>query len=389
MKVLLAHNRYIQPGGEDAAFAAECALLRRSGHQVIELVQDNRRVRALGAAATAVRAVWSSVTRDALSRILDRERPAVAHFHNTFPLLSPSVYYACRETGTPVVQTLHNYRLVCANALLYRDGRVCEECVGKRTQWPGVLHACYRGSRLQSAGVAAMVGVHRAMGTWRSRVDLYVALSEFARRKFIEGGLPAERIAVKPNFVYPDPGGGGGEGSYALYAGRLSPEKGFGTLLDAWARTRSVPLVIAGDGPLLARARAFAERRSLAHVRVAGRCSWEDVVALMKGARFLVMPSDCYESFPMVIGEAFACGLPVLTTSLGSAGELVTSGRTGLHFPAGDARGLADTAQWLWSRPAETRRMGREARAEFEARYTAERNYPLLLDIYARARERR
>ncbi len=387
MKVLLAHNRYIHPGGEDTVFAAEGALLRRSGHDVVEHIEDNRRIGAQGPVATAVAAVWSSRTRDALARVLERERPAVAHFHNIFPLISPSAYYACQDTGTPVVQTLHNYRLVCPNALLHRGGRACEECLGKRAAWPGVLRACYRGSRLQSTGVAAMIGIHRVMGTWRRRIDLYVALSAFARRKFIEGGLPAERIVVKPNFVHPDPGAGNGDGSYALYAGRLSREKGIGTLMEAWARVRSVPLVIAGDGPLLDR--VYSSAASLQEVRAVGRCSRGKVLALMKGARFLIVSSDCYESFPMVICEAFACGLPVLTTSLGSAGELVTNGRTGLHFPAGDAGGLADAAAWLWSHPSEARRMGAEARAEFEERYTADANYPQLLEIYARARAAR
>ncbi len=383
MKVLLAHNRYIHPGGEDTVFAAESDLLRRSGHDVVEHIEDNRRIHALGPVATAVQAVWSSRTRDALGRILERERPAVAHFHNIFPLISPSAYYACRETGTPVVQTLHNYRLVCPGALLYRGGRACEQCLG-RGAWAGALHACFRESPVQSAAVAAMIGIHRAMGTWRTKVSLYIALSEFARRKLIQGGLPAERIVVKPNFVHPDPGVRDGDGSYALYAGRLSPEKGIATLLDAWPRTRSIPLVIAGDGPL--RDRVESSAGSLPQLRAVGRRPPEEVVALMKGARFLILPSVCYESFPMVICEAFACGLPVLTTDTGSASELVTSGRTGLHFPAGDAGGLADAAAWLWSQRAETRRMGAEARAEFEERYTAEANYPQLLGIYARAR---
>lgn len=388
MKALLVHNRYLQRGGEDEAFAAEGLLLRGYGHEVVEYLQDNKDIGKLGKWEAAARTLWSRPTERRLRRLLLRHRPMVAHFHNTFPLISPSAYYACRETGTPVVQTLHNYRLLCVGATFYRAGRVCEDCLGDRIGWPGLRHRCYHRSGPQSAVVTAMLGLHRLLGTWERQVDLYIALSEFARRKFIQGGLPAGKIVVKPNFLQKDPEAGNGDGSYVLFAGRLSPEKGVVTLLRAWRMLPWVPLLLAGDGPLLERTVQQAGAAALrGGVKVLGRLARDGLFQLMKEARFLVFPSQWYESFPMVIVEAFACGLPVVAFDLGAAAEIVEHGRTGMLVPPGDAERLAEAAAWLWARPDVSRRMGREARAEFEAKYGAQRNYSRLMEIYQAALE--
>ncbi len=386
MKLLLVHNRYLLSGGEDLVFAEESALLRRAGHDVVEYTEDNRRIEGMGRAAAAVRAVWSSGTRVRLLEFLRRHRPEVAHLHNTFPLVSPSAYWACRETGTPVVQTLHNYRLLCASALLYHDGHTCEDCLGTRLLWPGLLHGCYRSSRAETAAVTSMLLFHRLLGTWRKAVDLYVALSDFSRTRFIQGGIPADRIAVKPNFVHPDPGARDGDGDYALFVGRLSQEKGIRVLLDAWSETSGVPLVIVGDGPMRDRVEGFACQGDGA-VRYRGALPRPRVFEAMKRARFLVFPSTCYENFPMAIIEAFACGLPVLAAGIGAAPEIVEHGRTGALFRAGDPASLAQAARELWAKPGQARAMGGEARAEYLAKYTARENYARLMDLYARARE--
>jgi glycosyltransferase involved in cell wall biosynthesis len=317
-----------------------------------------------------------------LLRELGSFRPDIAHFHNTFPLLSPAVYYACQREGVPVVQTLHNYRLLCAAATLFRSGAPCEECPEAGTPWPGVLHGCYRGSRPQTAVVAAMLLLHRTLRTWDRQVDRYIALTEFARRKFVEGGLPESKIIVKPNFVDPAPQPASGRGGYALFVGRLSPEKGVGTLLDAWRRLTDVPLLVAGDGPLRRDVEAAAAVLGARRLLFVGQQDHRQVLALMRDARFLVFPSAWYESFPLVVVEAFACGLPVVAGRLGAAAEVVGAGRTGLHFDPADARDLAAKAAWLWARPAESRRMGREARAEFERSYAAPRNYRILMGLY-------
>jgi glycosyltransferase involved in cell wall biosynthesis len=352
----------------------------------MEYIEDNRRIQALGRWPAAGRALWSRPTQRRLRLRLERHRPDVAHFHNTFPLVSPAAYYTCRAIGIPVVQTLHNYRLLCASATFFREGQVCEQCLDWSLPWPGVLHRCYHRSAAQSAVVTAMLGLHRLLGTWDRQVDLYIALSEFARRKFIQGGLPGHKIVVKPNFVEPDPGAGEGGGGYALFAGRLAPEKGLATLLRAWRTLKSIPLLIVGDGPLLGQARRFAASAAgQGNVSVLGHCPHLKLLELMKGARFLVFTSAWYESMPMVIAEAFACGLPVVASGLGATAEIVEHGRTGLLVRPGEPEDLADKAGWLWSRPGTSERMGREARAEYLAKYCAQSNYPRLLEIYARA----
>ena len=385
MQVVLVHNYYQQSGGEDAVLAAEGELLRRHDHEVVQYVEDNRRIERMTAASVAVNAVWSAYTRRRLADTLNHAKCDVAHFHNTFPLISPSAYYACRQAGVPVVQTLHNYRLLCPGAMLSRDGRACQDCVGKTPPWPALWYRCYRESRLQTSVAVAMLTLHRWLKTWQNKVDIYIALTEFSRQKFIEGGLPANRMVVKPNFVDPDPGRGDADGQYCLSVGRLSPEKGIRTLLSAWTRLDGVPLKLVGDGPLLAELEGVLQQNKSHCVELLGRQPHMDVLTLMKGARFLVFPSECYEGFPVTIAEAFACGLPVIASRLGAMAEIVEDNRTGLHFTAGDAEDLASKVEWAWTHPQQMREMGKEARREYEEKYTAEQNYHMLMDIYQKA----
>src|SRR5918999_951602 len=290
MKVLAVHNRYQQPGGEDQVFLAETALLESYGHSVVRYSTHNDRVAAMNRLALAGNTLWNSSTYQELRTLIRQERPHVVHFHNTFPLVSPAGYYAAKAEGVPVVQTLHNYRLLCPNALFFRDGRVCDDCMGKVVPWPGVVHKCYRGSRAASGLVTAMLTTHRVLRTWIRMVDVYVALTEFAQRKFAEGGLPAGKIVVKPNFVYPDPGPGEGRGAYALFVGRLSPEKGVGTLLAAWERLeRRIPLKVVGDGPLREQAVEAANRYPC--VEFLEHRPADEVHALLNEPTMLVFPS--------------------------------------------------------------------------------------------------
>ncbi|MDR7588877.1 MAG: glycosyltransferase [Armatimonadota bacterium] len=382
MRVLILHNRYREPGGEDAVVAAEGELLRSRGHEVQEFIAENAEVDGISALRAAAEAVWSEAARRRVLRLIREFRPDVVHLHNTFARLSPSVYWACQEAGVPVVQTLHNYRLLCANAIFFRDGHPCEDCLG-RLPWRGVVRGCYRGSRAASGMVAGAVTFHRVLGTWRL-VDRFITLTEFMRQKFIRAGFPPAKLAVKPNFVYPDPGTGEGKGGYALFVGRLSPEKGLGTLLRAWERLGGkVPLKIVGDGPLAGDVRQAVEQ--VPGVEWLGRKAREEVYALMGDAAFLVFSSEWYEGFPLVVGEAFARGLPVVATALGSQGSIVHHGRTGLLFRPGDPEDLAAKVEWLLSHPKELTRMRREARAEYEVKYTADRNYQMLMEIYRQA----
>ena len=392
MKLLVLHNSYQQPGGEDEAVRREIALLRAAGHQVRIFFRHNREIRSdslLAKIAVVAQAVWSRDSCRELKQLLDGEKPDLAHFHNTFPLISPAAYYVCGDAGVPVVQTLHNYRLCCPGTNLFREGGVCEECM-EHSLWRGVAHGCYRDSRAGTAAVALMLATHRACGTWTRAVDCYIALTEFACQKFIAAGIPPERIAVKSNFVSPDPGPRSSGGEYALFAGRLAPEKGVRTLLAAWARLRNrIPLLVAGDGPLRAELETEAARRGLTSVAFRGRLRPEAVIAAMKEARFLVVPSECYEGFPLTIAEAFACGTAVVCSRLGAMQEIVAEGVTGLHFPPGDAEELAEKVEWAWSHVDRVAEMGRRARAEYESKYTAEGNYARLMEIYDRALAKR
>ncbi len=381
MRILLVHNHYRQPGGEDQAFAAEGALLAAYGHRVVRYTLHNDQAEQRGRLRLMGNALWNNSVFHELRGLIQRERPHIVHFHNTFPLISPSAYYAARAERVPVVQTLHNYRLLCLNGLFFRNGRVCEDCLG-RAVWPGVVHASYRGSRAASGLVAAVLTVHRALGTWTRMVNIYIALTEFARQKFIQGGLPAEKIVLKPHFVSPDPGPAEmHDRSYALFVGRLSAEKGVDTMLAAWEKLAGhVPLNIVGDGPLAPRVAEAAKH--LPGVRWLGQRPPNEVHALMGEAALLVVPSLAYETFGRVAIEAFARGTPVIAPETGAIAELVDSGRTGLHCRPGDPENLAARVAWLWSHPGKITEMGREARYEFERKYTAERNYQMLMQIY-------
>ena len=386
--VLAVHDYYTSanPSGEALSFESEVALLRARGHEVVTYVRHNDEIDGYGwpaRAALPLRTIWNPAARREVAALLRAHRPAVAHFQNTFPLVSPSAYAACRAAGVPVVQAMRNYRWICPVATFYRSGKVCEDCLGKAVPWPGVVHACYRASRTKSAAVAAMIVAHRLLRTWSRQVDLFVAPSEFTRSKLIEGGFPAARIVVKPNFLLEDPGVRERAGEGAVYVGRLSEEKGLRALLRAWARVRNVSLRIVGDGPMLDEMRALAAGRP--GVEVLGRRTPAEVAALLKAAAFVVFPSEWYETFGRVTMEAFACGVPVIASRLGAMAEAVEDGRTGLLFAPGDDADLAARVEWARDHPEEMAEMGRGARAAYEARYTADRNYAALIGIYDRA----
>jgi glycosyltransferase involved in cell wall biosynthesis len=384
LTVLRAHNFYQQPGGEDGVFESEEVLLRNNGHAVVRYEDHNDRI-AENPFAVGLNAIWSRSSYRRLERIARAVDLDVAHFHNTFPLISPSAYYALKKHGVPVVQTLHNYRLLCPGATLYREGRVCEECIERRSLRPAVSHACYRGSRAATTAVVAMLAAHRAVGTWREMVDVYISLSEFARRKYIEGGLPADRIVVKPNHVDPDPGLGEGGGGYALFVGRLSEEKGPELLARTWAALGGIPLRVVGDGPL-------SNMGWPSSVAVLGRQPHSRVMQLMKGASVLVFPSGWFECAPLTILEALACGLPVIAPDLGVMQEMITDHHTGLLFESGNAADLSRRVRWVFDNPEHLLTMRKRARKEFEEKYTACRSYDMLMKIYelasGRARRR-
>lgn len=381
MRILSIHNSYQIRGGEDESRESEERLLRDKGHQVDIYEENNDRVADLSAVHVALKTVWSQESYQIVQRTLRQSHTDLIHVQNFFPLISPSVYYAAQKEGVPVVQTLRNYRLLCPNGLFFRDGQVCEDCLGKFIPYPSVMHACYRQNRGATATTAMMLTVHRLLKTWFNQVNLFISLSEFARQKFIEAGFPADKIVVKPNFVHPDPGVGEGRGNYGLYVGRLSTEKGLDVLLDAWERLSfKVPLKIVGNGPL--EDQVIEATKRLPQVEWLGRRPMPEVHELMGRAMFLVFPSKWYETFGRVAVEAFAKGTPVIAAQLGAIAELVNHEHTGLCFNPSDAQDLAAKVEWCLAHPDQLNAMGHNARAEYEQKYTAEQNYGQLMEIY-------
>jgi glycosyltransferase involved in cell wall biosynthesis len=384
MRILLAHNFYQQPGGEDEVFRAEVGLLERFGHEVVTLEVHNQELRQLKPFALAKATLWNRDSAGRIRSLVRSVRPDVVHFHNTFPLLSGSAIYMARTEGVPVVQTLHNFRPLCANAYFFRDNRVCEDCLGRRLPVHGIVHSCYRGSRSASAGAVLSMSAHHIL-RWRDRgANVYIALTEFARNRFVRSGLPESRVVVKPNFLLADPGPGVGEGGFVLFAGRLTEEKGVRVLLDAWARLCApIPLVVAGDGPLAPEvvAAAAADER----IRYLGRISHERVVEIAGEAMCVLMPSLWYEGLPMVLVEAFARGTPVVASRIGALQTLVEPEINGVHVEPGDASALGDVVRSLTTEPLRLLALRHGARETFEHCYTAELNYPKLIDVYTRS----
>lgn len=381
MKIILCHNFYRQPGGEDRVLADEEALLRDYGHEVIRFSRNSGDIRGEGNLRLAVGTIWNRTAAAELRELAEREKADIVHFHNIVPLISPAAYYAARQAGAAVVQTLHNYRLMCPAATLCRENRPCRKCVNKIFPWPAIRYKCYRGSLGGSIALASMLTVHRACGTWTRAVDRYIALTQGARQRFIDGGLPAGRVVVKPNFVYPDPGPGTGAGRYAVFVGRLSHEKGIDTLLQAWPLVSSpLRLRIVGDGPLRDRVCAAAQLDD--RIEWMGWKDPAEVLDLVGNAGCLIMPSVWVEGFPRSLVEAMAKGTPMIVSRLGAMAELVEDRRTGLHFEAGNASDLAGTVERFFSNITNIGAMRSNVRGEFEVHYTAEANYHSLCSIY-------
>lgn len=383
MKILLAHNRYRHRGGEDTVYEQERDLLVANGHDVVEYLKDNRELQDSSRLRMAADAVWSGAAFREVNDLLGRTRPDVLHVHNTLPQISPAIYHAASKQGVPVVQTLHNYRLLCANGLLMRDSVVCEACVGKAIGWPAVRYACYRQSRAATLAVVGSTVLHRSIGTFRRHVARYIAMCEFSRAKLLQAGVPHDRIVLKPNFALDNHGAHDlrAPRSGALFVGRLSVEKGIGVLIDAW-KDSPVDLELIGGGALSEALRAAAS--PAVHIR--GFVSDPELAHAMRKAQFLVLPSLVYEGFPMVIAEAFAAGLPIVASRLGAMAELVTEGVTGLHFNPGDAADLAAKVRWAAANPEVLHQMSANARETYERYYTPQANYVRLMEIYDEAR---
>lgn len=375
MKILIAHARYIEPGGEEAVIDTQQRVLEALGHEVVRYEQDNAGQDAgVGAKVrTAAASLWSPQARRSVADVIERERPAVLHVHNNFQAMSPSIYRSARAAGVPVVQHVHNYRYVCINAFLERDGHACTDCVDRAVTWPGVIHRCYRGSLPDSAAATAVQLTHRARRTYHRDVELFLAVSEAVASTLRAAHVvPASKLAVCPNGLDPDPGARppGRDEGYALYVGRLSPEKGVAVLLDAAARVPELPLRIVGDGPLRAELQSQARTRGLDHVAFVGRVDRAAVLEHVRGARVTVMPSIGSDPLPTAIIEASACGAPTIGTRAGGIPELVAHEASGLLVAPGDAHALAAALQRAASQADYFQHLGVAARRRFESHFT-------------------
>lgn len=381
MRILMVHNRYQTYGGEDASTEATVQLLRDGGHDVEFLTDTNDRVEELGKLRTAARSIWSPEAKGRIGSMLAEGNFDVMHVQNYFPLFSPSIYYAAGEHGVPVVQSLRNFRAVCPEGMLFRDGQVCTDCVGKRFAWPAVANKCYRGSVAGSASIAVMSSGHSLAGTWKKRVAKYVTPSAFARDIYVRAGWNPDQIVAIPNFVYPDPGPGLGSGGYAFFAGRLAPPKGLEVLVAAWNRGGfEVPLRIAGDGPLRALVEEAAEANP--YIEYLGQVSYSEVAELVGDALFSVVPTNGIETFGRVAAESLARGTPAIVADHGGLAEIVTSGETGLTFPPGDVDGLISAVNSLLGDRDRLRAMRLSSRDRFLENYTGERVLAAWEDVY-------
>jgi glycosyltransferase involved in cell wall biosynthesis len=395
MKILLVHNFYgsSAPSGENTAYEAERDLLKANGHEVVEFTRHSDEIRSLGMRGKVIGAMsvaWNPFSLRRLRKVIQSEKPEVMHVHNFFPLISPSVFYAAEGTRTATVFTLHNYRIFCAAGIPMRKGEVCTECIDRRSVVPALRYGCYRGGRIATFPIAAMISLHRMLGTWQRHIDAFITLTEFQRRTVVGAGLPRERTYVKPHFYAgpPDPIAFSDRGNRAVFIGRLSSEKGVDSLVEAWRLLGgdAPELEIIGDGPDLERLSASIKGSTGgALITFTGRLSFEETQKRLASASVLVLPTLCFEGFPMVIREAFALGVPVIASDIGSIPYIIKDGVNGILFKPGNAAGLAAAVGGFFSSPQGKRDMCVAARAEFDSRYTAEANIETLMDIYASA----
>jgi glycosyltransferase involved in cell wall biosynthesis len=382
MRILILHNYYKQAGGEDTVFHAEGALLEQHGHQVEKMTFSNKEVNSLSEKLrAALGVVYNSGSAKLVEERIKAFQPDVIHVHNFFPLLSPAVFYVAHRMQVPIVMTLHNYRLVCPSALLYYKGKVQTENLQKTFPLNAIRQKVYRDSALQTASVVLTTGMHKLLGTWQQKVDKFIALTAGASAMFRGSSLQLkpEQLAVKPNFTEDLGIGEAIREDYMLYVGRLTPEKGIETLLQAHG-LHPFKLRVVGDGPLRERVENYAAQHP--DVEYLGFQSRTQVLDLIKKAKGLIFSSEWMETFGMTIIEAFSTGTPAIAAKIGGAEQLVEDGVNGLHYTPGNAAELAERVRMLSTDQALAQRLGMAARLSYEMHYTPEANYRLLISIY-------
>ena len=381
MNILTVHNFYQHAGGEDLVFRQEIELLRNNAHKVITYELSNDEINPLNKIHLAQMTFWNKKVYKDIEDLVLREKLEIVHFHNTFPLISPAGYYAAKKCGAKVVQTLHNFRTICPSAILFRSGFPCEDCVGKFFAYPAILHACYRNSRSASSITALMLAAHRMINTWNSQIDAYIAVTKFSRNKYIQGGLPPEKMFIRSNYLPINRNFETIQRHGYIYAGRLTIEKGVNAIVNTWKQYPNLECIkIFGSGPLSNQ--CFAEAKKTNNIKISSWVEHDELMKEIQKSRAIIFPSLWYEVFGMVILEAFSTGTPVIASNIGAMAEIVRDGYTGLLFHPGDSDDLALKVKWASEHPEEMAIMGQNAHAEYKAKYTAEIAYALLMDIY-------
>ena len=375
MNILVVHNKYYYRGGEDTVVDAEASLLRRSGHKVLIYSRDNKEIDTISKLRLALDIFASTRTIDDIQRIHREFKPDIIHAHNIFPLISPSIYKISKKLHIPIVQTLHNFRLLCPQAMLFRDGKACESCIGK-IPWRASLYHCYRNSFAQSSFTAIAITTHKILDNWQQSLHQYIVLSQVARDKFIQGGIPITQLCIKPNFVESTRVPNWSQRDRGIFIGRLSVEKGLDVLVKAVALLDQIKIDVYGTGPLANLVSTASGLRSL------GFHPQSALINRLHQVAYLVMPSTGIESFGLVAIEAFSCGTPVIASRHGSLAEIIKHGETGLLVKPGDHQELAHAIAWAESHPDEMKKMGQAAYDDYLEHYTPESNYKILMKIY-------
>ena len=383
LRVLFAHNRYRNRGGEDESRDQEMYVLRSKGHEVVEYLVDNKDIQKTNYLSAGIQSVWNMDQHRQLTTLMKEIRPDILKVDNYFPILSPSIFGAAKSLGVSTVLSVRNYRLICPGASLFRDGKICRDCVGSKLALSAIRHQCYRSSYFQSAAVALSNSFAHLRGTWQDSVDRYIAVSDFVKRELVRGGFPEDKISVKGNSIV-DTGVGDGSGGYALFVGRLIPEKGIATLLNAWKTIGSaLPLKIIGEGTLENEVlRATETNPSIEYLK---RKPISEVCDYMGRAAVLVFPSEWYEPFGRSIVEAYSKGTPVIGADTEPMRDMIESGETGLFFRSGDSEDLARTVLSLSKDKTRLTHMREQSRRQYLKSYSAEKNYNQMMTIFQHA----
>lgn len=381
MKILQVHNYYQQRGGEDAVVEAEKALFEQHGHQVISFTKQNNTIQSRWQKIhSCLQTHHNKHSATEFDKVLTTEKPDIVHCHNTFPLISPAIYGICQKHSIPVIQTLHNFRIQCANGLLFRNGQICENCLTKNSTRDAIRYHCYRNSLIGSVTLAHYISYHKKHQTWRHQVNRFIALTDFAKSKFLKAGIDADQIDIKPNFIdtpkHP-PVQQSQRNIDVLYIGRLSPEKGIDTLVQASHHCQSAITVI-GEGPV----QITSHNKNIIAL---GKMPLVDLLKQLAMAKMLIVPSIWHENFPRVIVEALSCGTPVITSNLGSLAEIVQHNHNGMLFEPGDSQALAKTINGLLQDPKKLQNLSNQAYQSYLDHYTPDQNYQQLMAIYQRA----